>query len=117
MQQNIDTPQTSTNDRALNTDPREQPRAYSRAYPSHAEWQPRPRKRVPWRTVLFCALALALAAGIAGLTGGIPISALHKTLPTRAFPLNGHGSLVVNENSGSVRIHASAFSRDLFLDG
>ena len=111
MQQDIDTPQTSTNDRAVNTDSREQARAYSGTSPSHAELQPQPRKRAPWRTVLFCALALALAAGIAGLTGGIPISALHKTLPTRAFSLNGHGSLVVNENSGSVRIHASNTSQ------
>jgi hypothetical protein len=111
MQQDIDTPQTSTNDRAVNTDPREQARAYSGTSLSHAELQPQPRKRAPWRTVLFCALALALAAGIAGLTGGIPISALHKTLPTRAFSLNGHGSLVVNENSGSVRIHASNTSQ------
>jgi Putative adhesin len=107
MQQNTDlnTEQTSVKGYPLNTDPREQAREGSGAYPVRTGWQPRPRKRRFWRTVLFCVIALAVAVGIAELTGGIPISSLHKTLTTRTFSLSGHGSLIVHEDSGSVHVH------------
>lgn len=97
--------QTAGKDHPLNTDPREQVREGNSAYPARAGWQLRPHQRGPWRTVLLCVIALAVAAGIAGLTGGIPISALHKPLPTRTFSLSGHGSLVVHQESGSVHVH------------
>lgn len=113
MQQNtsLNTEQPSVNDHPLNTDPREQTREGRGAYPARTGWQPRPRKRGPWRTVLFCVIALAVAVGVAELTGGIPISALHKTLPTRTFSLSGHGSLVVHEESGSVHVHTGNTSQ------
>lgn len=113
MQQNtsLNTEQTAVKDHPLNTDPREQAREGSSAYPTRTGWQPRPHKRGPWRTVLFCVIALAVAVGIAELTGGIPISALHKTLPTRTFSLSGHGSLIVHEDSGSVHVHTGNTSQ------
>lgn len=103
------TAQMSTNERNVNLDPREQTREYGSASPSQAGWQP--RKRAPWRIVLFCVCALAVAVGITELTGGIPISALHKALPTHAFSLNGQGSLVVNEDSSLLRVHAGNTSQ------
>lgn len=113
MQQNtsLNTEQTDEKDYPLNTDPREQAQEGSSVYPARTGWQPRPHKRGTWRTVLFCVVALAVAVGIAELTGGIPISALHKTLPTRTFSLSEHGSLAVNVNSGSVHVHTSNTSQ------
>jgi Putative adhesin len=114
MQQNeyMNAEQTLVNERVVNTDPREQVKEYDGGtYSPHAKLQPRPRKRAPWRTVLFCVVALAVAIGIAELTGGIPISSMQKTLPARVFSLSGRGSLVVNENSGTVHVHAGDTSQ------
>ncbi len=113
MQQNtyLNTEQISRNDSPLNTDPREQAREDSGVYPARTQWQPRPRKRGPWRIVLFCVITLVVAVGIAELTGGIAFSSLHKTLPTRTFSLSGHGSLVIHEDSGSVHVHTGNTSQ------
>lgn len=95
------TVESYTDDRTINTDPREA----AVAYPEHAKIQPQPPKRSPWRVVVLCALALGLAVGIFGLTGGFAFTALQKNLPTRTFSINGHGSLVVNDDSGNFQIH------------
>ncbi|MBO0793575.1 MAG: DUF4097 family beta strand repeat protein [Ktedonobacteraceae bacterium] len=102
MQQNeyMYTEQTLVNERTMNTDPREQVREEGRV------WRSRPRKRAPWRTVLFCVLALIVAVGIAELTGGIPTRAMRQALPARTFALSGHSTLVVNGQSGTLHVHA-----------
>ena len=87
--------------RSINTDPRET----GSGYPSQGGWQTRQRRRSPARTLIICLGALVVAALIAWLTGGFSFSSIQKTLPTRSFVLNGHGTLVVNEASGTLHVH------------
>ena len=94
--------QTPLNNRFINTDPRE---TSSEAAP-HAKLQPQRRRRHPlWLALALCLFALALSTGILGLTGSLSFSHSYKSLPTRAFTINGHGSLVVDDGSGAVHIH------------
>ena len=89
--------QTVIDRRILNSDPREI------SYETVA--QPQPRRRSTWRAPLLCLLALAVTLGILELTGGFSLISLQKSLPTRAFTINGHGTLVINDNSGTFHIH------------
>lgn len=108
MRHNEYTPAESYADnRTINTDPREA----DVAYPEHAKIQPQPRKRSLWLVVVLCAIALGLVAGIFGLTGGFAFTALQKNLPTRTFSINGHGSLVINDDSGNFHIHRGTGSQ------
>lgn len=101
--QNIE--QNTLKDRMTNTDPRE----VSSEIAPQAGLQAQPlRKRSTGRTLVICALALALAFGILRLTGSIWPGSMQKTLPARSFTVNGHGSLVINNDSGTFHIHAGA---------
>jgi DUF4097 and DUF4098 domain-containing protein YvlB len=102
MQQNTyeHTGQTMVNERSVNTDPRENAVQGRPIYPG---WQS--RRRTPWRLLAICAIALVVAWTIFSLTGGLSLTSMQKTLPTRAFSLSGHGTLVVNEINGNVHIH------------
>jgi DUF4097 and DUF4098 domain-containing protein YvlB len=94
--------QTPINKRMLNNDPRETNSETS----LHAKIQPQQQRRgSAWRVPLLCLLALALTLGILELTGGIAFTSTQKALPTRTFAINGHGSLVINDGSGSFHIH------------
>lgn len=95
--------QIPANERIVNADPREGAGRYS----TYNGLQPQPRGRSPWRPVVLCLIALALAAGILGLTGGLSFNSVstQKALPTRSFTVNGHGSLVINDDSATFRIH------------
>lgn len=103
MQQNEyqNSTQTIVDNRMLNSDPRE---SRSEGTP-HTGLQSQPRKHPAWRAAVLCLLALAVALGILGLTGGFSFASIQKSLPTRAFTINGHGSLVINNNSGTFHIH------------
>src|ERR1700722_18441329 len=90
--------QATIDNRGFNNDPREA----SSAIDPHAKLQPQqPRKHPARNALLLCLLALAIAAGIIELTGGIAFTSMQKALPTRAFAINGHGSLVINDGSGT----------------
>ncbi len=93
--------QHTIDQRQSNSDPRET----SSETTIYAKLQPQPRKSSGWRALLLCLLALALTAGILELTGGISFTSMQKSLPTRAFTVNGHGLLVINGSSGSFHIH------------
>ncbi|HVU68765.1 MAG TPA: DUF4097 family beta strand repeat-containing protein [Ktedonobacteraceae bacterium] len=94
--------QTDANQRMLNTDPRETPRASTPYMPMQ------PRRRSIGRTLAFCALAVAISIGIISLTGGVSFGSQQKVLPTRAFTINGHGQLLINDGSGTFHIHEGA---------
>jgi hypothetical protein len=98
--------QAALNEHRSNNDPRERVQEPGHEYPLYAKLQPGLSKRRPWYTALFCVIALSIAVGIVLLTGGISIGSESQTVPARAFSLSGHGSLVVNEDSGSVHVHA-----------
>src|SRR6185437_3733066 len=89
--------QTIIDRRILNSDPRE--------IGHETASQPQPRRRSAWRAPLLCLLGLAVTFGILELTGGFSFVSLQKSLPTRAFTINGHGTLVINDNSGTFHIH------------
>jgi hypothetical protein len=93
--------QTYTDKHMFNNDPRE----VSSEIDPHAKLQPQQPRRHPARNaLLLCVLALVIAAGIIALTGGIAFTSVQKTLPTRTFAINGHGSLIVNDDSGTFHI-------------
>ena len=102
MQQNIyeQSGQTTIHERSVNTDPRE---AAAQGHSTYPGW--RPRRRAPWRLLTISVIALVLAWTIFSLTGGLSLTSVQKTLPTRTFALSGQGSLVVDEINGSVHIH------------
>jgi len=95
--------QTTIHERIINTDPRE---AAAQGRPIYRGGQP--RRRAPWRLLLIFVTALVLAWTIFSLTGGLSLTSVQKTLPTRTFALSGQGSLVVDESNGSVHIHPGA---------
>lgn len=106
MQQNdnANRVQTAIDKRMLNTDPRE----VSSEAALHAKLSvPQPRRLSAGSKLALCLLALALSLSILGLTGGLAFSSVQKNLPTRAFTINGHGSLVINDRSGTFHIHES----------
>jgi DUF4097 and DUF4098 domain-containing protein YvlB len=86
------TEQTVTQKHSVNTDPHEVTAHGRPMYPG-------------WRLLAICALALLAAGTFFSLTGGLSLTSMQKTLPTRAFSLSGHGTLVVKEIIGSVHIH------------
>lgn len=64
-----------------------------------------------WHPLVVCAIALLAAWTLFLLTGGLSISSIQRVLPAHTFSLNGHGTLVVNETSGSVHIHPGSPDR------
>lgn len=103
MQQNEyqNTEQVIADRRILNSDPRETREAGG----LHAKSQTQPRRGSAWRTLVLCLLALGLTVGILGLTGGFSFTSIQKPLPTRTFAIAGHGSLIINDGSGTFHIH------------
>jgi hypothetical protein len=98
-----DTPQTLPENRMFNTDPRE----IDNTAPSREQLPPPVQRKHPARNgLLLCLLALLIAGGIIELTGGFAFTSLRRSLPTRAFAISGHGSLVINDGSGTFHINA-----------
>lgn len=103
MQQNTyqNREQISQTGRMVNRDPREVREIDN----SYVQLEQKPRRRPVWLAPALCLLALVLTVGILGLTGGLSFTSVQKSLPTRAFTINGHGSLIVNDNSSTFHIH------------
>ncbi|HEY0755364.1 MAG TPA: DUF4097 family beta strand repeat-containing protein [Ktedonobacteraceae bacterium] len=97
--------QTPLNDRMTNSDPRE---ISSETVPQANLQRQLPRRRRVGLVLVLCLLGLALSLGILGVTDGVAFNSMQKALPTRAFTINGHGSLVINDNSGTFHIHEGA---------
>jgi hypothetical protein len=73
--------------------------------PIDIDKRPQGRANMRWHPLAICAIALLVAWIWFLLTGGLATSSIQRILPTHTFSLNGHGTLMVNETSGSIHIH------------
>jgi hypothetical protein len=93
---------TATNEYAAYSQSREPAMHES---PPSSDWRPQPRRTRQWYLPVICALALLGAGGMFLLTAGPTLTSSQRQLPAHTFSLNGHGTLVVHESSGSLHIH------------
>lgn len=93
---------TAGHEQTADTGPRQ---AAGSDFPPSLNWRPQPRRTVRWRLLAACAGALLVLWTTLLLTGGLTIGSIQRALPVRTFLLHGHGTLVVNQASGSVHIH------------